>query len=234
MIPVLAVPTLRPDLVRRMLASVDVPVGLRLVIDNSGQAGDIDDAWVIRLPTNLGVGAAWNLAMKVTPRADWWAIVNDDVVFAPGDLAGLAEAMVEPGPRIVTLDGFSAFGINREAHDVLGWFDENFVPCYCEDADMERRAALEGVPIVGRLARLHHERSSTISLPEYQRQNQRTYPENVRYFTRKWGGHLRGGERFDTPFDSGSATHEWSLDPRRLRELGWEVTMRPPEEDELR
>lgn len=234
MIPVLAVPTLRPDLVRRMLASVDIEVGLRLVIDNSGRVGDIEGAWVVRLPANLGVAASWNLVMKLTPRAPWWAIVNDDVVFAPGDLAVLTAAMADPAPRIVTLDGFSAFAINSAALDTLGFFDESFVPAYCEDADMERRALLAGVPILSYAAGLTHRRSSTISLPEYQQQNAKSYPENVRYYQRKWGGGLRGGERYDTPFDSGAGIEEWSLDPRRLRELGWEVTMRQPEEDEVR
>lgn len=236
MIPVLAVPVLRPDLVGRMLASVDVPVERTLVIDNGAAVleRDVPGAWIVRLPSNLGVAASWNLAMKVTPRAPWWAIVNDDLVFAPGDLARLAAAMADPAPRIATLRGFSAFGINRAALVVLGYFDENFIPAYCEDADMEYRAKLLGVPITGVPSGLRHETSSTISLPEYGRQNARTYPANVAYYLRKWGGHLRGGETFTTPFNAGGRPDEWSLDASRLRELGWETTMLDPEGDELR
>ena len=235
MIPVLAVPTLRPDLVGRMLASVDVPVGLRLVIDNSGQARDIDGTWVVRLPGNLGVAASWNLVMKLTPKAAWWCIANDDLVFAPGDLARLAAAMDVPHPLIACLDGFSAFGINAAAHDALGWFDENYHPAYVEDCDMERRAHLLRVPIVKVEAGLAHARSSTIGLPEYSRQNNRTYPANVAYHARKWGGGHRGGETYGTPFNrEGVGPNEWTLDPARLRALGWEVAMRPPPEDEVR
>lgn len=233
MIPVLAVPVLRHDLVGRMLASVDEPVALRLVIDNGARVGDLD-AWVIRLPSNLGVGASWNLAMKVTSRAPWWAIVNDDVVFAPGDLARLTAAMADPAPRIATLDGFSAFGINRAAVVVLGYFDESFHPAYCEDADMEYRAKLRGVPIVPVEAHLQHERSSTIRVPEYSRQNARTYPANVDYYARKWGGRLRGGETYTSPFDRGGDVSEWTLDSQRLLDLGWETTILRPEGDELR
>src|SRR5512146_1915569 len=139
MIPVLAVPVLHPHLVEQMLATVDMPCVRRIVIDNGGRLGDLPGVHVIRLPGNLGVGASWNLAMKVTPRAPWWAIVNDDIEFAPGDLAALAEAMDDPTPRLVALDGFSAFGINRGALDAVGWFDESFHPAYCEDADYEYR-----------------------------------------------------------------------------------------------
>lgn len=235
MIPVLAVPTLRPDLVRRMLASVDVEVGLRLVIDNSGRVGEIEGAWVVRLPANLGVSASWNLAMKLTPRAPWWAIVNDDLIFAPGDLTRLATAITAPGPRIVTMDGFAAFAINAEAHDTLGWFDENYVPCYVEDCDMERRARLAQVPIIRIDAGLEHARSSTIGMAAYRRQNNKSYPANVAYHRDKWGGGHRGGETFDRPFNrEGVGPNEWTLDPRRLRELGWEVAMLPPAEDEVR
>ena len=234
MIPVLAVPVLRPDLVRRMLASVDVPVGRVLVIDNGAGVGDIPGAWVVRLPGNLGVAAAWNLAMKATPNAPWWAIVNDDLTFAPGDLARLAEAMDVPTPHIATLDGFAAFGMNAAALDALGWFDENFHPAYVEDCDMEHRARIARVQVTTLEAGLVHARSSTITLPEYHRQNGRTYPANVAYFEAKWGGRPRGGEVFETPFGNGHRPDEWTLDPRRLRDLGWETTMREPEGDEIR
>jgi hypothetical protein len=233
MIPVLAVPCLRRDLVGRMLASVDEPVGLKLVIDNGAGVPDLD-AWVVRLPANLGVGAAWNLALKLTPRAPWWAIVNDDVIFTQGDLGNLILAMRAPGPRIAVLDGFAAFGINAAALDRVGYFDENYIPAYCEDADMEYRCRLAGVTIVGVENRMVHERSSTIGLPEYRRQNARTYQANVDYHRRKWGGGLRGGENYPTPFNRGGGANEWTLDPARLRELGWETTMRMPEDGEQR
>jgi hypothetical protein len=215
-----------------MLASIDVPVGRLLVIANGINVKT--DAWVIHLPSNLGVAASWNLAMKVTPQAAWWAIVNDDIVFAPGDLARLGAAMADPAPRIATLEGFAAFGINTAAHDALGWFDENFHPAYLEDCDMEHRARLVGVPIIPVEAHLTHERSSTIGLPEYRRENGRTYPANVEHYSRKWGGGVRGGEVYPAPFNGTGDPNEWSLDPRRLRELGWETTMREPEADESR
>jgi GT2 family glycosyltransferase len=217
---ILGVPTLyRYDLLARMLASVDVPARV-LVIDNGGSCPDIDGT-VIRLPTNLGVAASWNLIMKVTPDAPWWAIVNDDIVFAPTDLPSLTDAMADPSPRVVTLDGFAAFGINRACVDRVGLFDENFHPAYCEDADYEYRCRLADVPIIAVPANLRHDRSSLIADPRYKAENDRTYPENRAYFIAKWGGDLRGGETFDSPFDAGGTVDEWTLSTARVRELAW-------------
>jgi hypothetical protein len=233
MIPALIVPVLRTDLVRRMLATVDEPVGITVIIDNGGRLGAVDGAHVVTLPTNLGVAASWNLGIKVTARAPWWAIVNDDVAFAQGQLATLAATVSQPGPRIAAFGGFHAFGINREALRRVGYFDENYHPAYVEDVDMEYRARLAEVPIVN-LGPIEHQGSATINEPEYRRQNARTYPANVEYHRRKWGGGVRSGDRFATPFDAGGPIGCWTLDPDRLAEQGWETTMRMPDGEEVR
>lgn len=229
MIPVLAVPVLRPDLVAGMLASVDVPVGIVIVIDNGG-AADVPGAHVVHLPANLGVAASWNLAMRLTPRAPWWAIVNDDVTFSPGDLAALAHAMADPEPRLVTLCGFSAFGINRGALRAVGWFDESYHPAYVEDCDYEYRCKLAGVPIVPLARDTRHRNSSTIEIPRWGRANERTQPANIAYHIAKWGGAPRGGEVWAVPFNGARALYP---DPDRLADLAWneaaETTMILPD-----
>lgn len=217
MIPVLAVPVLVPGRVEAMLASVDVPVERTLVIDQGAHLPFAD----IHLPHNIGVAAAWNLVFKVTPHAPWWAIVNDDLVFGSGDLGRLVSHMDHASPRVVTLDGFAAFGINQAALDRVGFFDENFMPAYCEDADYEYRCRLSGVPITSAPSGIRHARSSTIADPHYRNENARTYPENLAYYRAKWGGPLRGGERFTSPFDSGSDPSVWAANPRRRRTLDW-------------
>lgn len=232
MIPVLTVSVIRPDFIHRMLASVDVPVERTLIVDNGAGIPDIDGVWVVHLPRNIPVAAAGNLMLKLTPDAAWWASTSDDLVFAPGDLTRLTEVMeAHPEPYIATLDGFAASGMNAAAHHALGYVDENFVPAYCEDCDWEYRAKLAGVPIVAIPANLRHERSSTIALPMYGRQNDRTYGENVTYFTRKWGGSMRGGEVYRTPFDRGGHPNDWALDPKRLRDLSWKTPELWPERE---
>lgn len=232
MIPVLAVPVInRPDLLADCLRSIDVPVERLIVIDNSGTGalGDVaslirPDALIVDPPSNLGVAASWNLAIRTTPAAPWWCLVNADVAFAEGDLGWLPVHMAGAGdsPQIATLIEFGAFGINRAAIDRVGWFDENFHPIYCEDADYEYRCQLAGVPIVPIPNSSTHVGSvSYRSDPSYAEANARTYPENTDYYQRKWGGHLRGGERFTTPFDGGGSVRDWSLDLSRLRSLAW-------------
>src|SRR6478609_1560237 len=95
-IPVLIVPILnQPELLYRMLKSIDHPVDRVVVIDNGDVVLDLseDEPWgqlrIVRPGHNLGVAASWNLGLRVTPQAPWWLIVNHDLEFGPGDLARL-------------------------------------------------------------------------------------------------------------------------------------------------
>lgn len=227
---ILAIPALnRPDLLRRCLASIDTDVERLLVIDNSpdGSMGDVAEeagAEVIDVGTNLGVAASWNLAIKANPSASWWAIANVDIEFGPGDLDMLARHMARPEPAVGTLYGFGAFGINAECVERVGWFDENFAPIYAEDADYEYRCALSGVEIRHLPSATRHLEGGSVTYrsdDRYARANARTYPANLAYYQAKWGGPLRGGEVFTTPFDAGGSPADWTLHLRRLRDQRW-------------
>jgi GT2 family glycosyltransferase len=114
------------------------------------------------------------------------------------------------------------FGINRECVEAVGFFDENFHPCYCEDADYEYRCTLAGVPWSFIPGGATHEGSAAIrSEARYAAGNARSYPENRAYYEAKWGGPLRGGERYASPFDQGGPVSEWDLRLSRLRLLAW-------------
>lgn len=218
LIPVLGVPVLnRGDLADQMLNSVDAPIGETLVILNGNQdetrahlAGHgvtyVDPA------CNLGVAASWNFIIRARPAAPWWLIVNADITFGTGDLDRLTAAMAKPGPRVACLYEFGAFGINAEAVDTVGWFDENFYPIYFEDNDYRRRCKLAGVPIVSVISGTRHENSSTIA-SGYATHNQRTFPRNGEYFVAKWGG-PPGHETLDAPRSP-------VLDRRRLVDNAW-------------
>jgi GT2 family glycosyltransferase len=219
-VTVLAIPFLtgQSDL-DRCVASIDAQVDL-LVIDNS-ESGLYDHTWngfVIEMPHNLGVAASWNLAIKAYPHEPYWLIANHDTVFAPGDLDRLIAEMQRPGPRWVGINGdWRAFGINAECIETVGFFDENYVPVYCEDADYEYRCDLAGVPRYFIEGGTTHVGSASIREPRYGAANARTYPRNRDYFRRKWGGDLRGSEVFTTPFDAGGSIRDWTLDLSRLR-----------------
>lgn len=225
---VLGIPVLnRPDLLAACLHSIDLPVRL-VIIDNSprGFAAEVapDSARIVRPPSNLGVAASWNHIIRTAPQDPYWLIANADTVFGPGDLARLCAEMDKGGPRWVGMNGdWRVFGLSAEAVETVGFFDENFAPIYCEDADYEYRCTLAGVPWyfldggsthVGSVSYRSDERNA--------RHNARTYPANVAYYEEKWGGSLRGGERFTTPFNLGGHVGDWRLRLERLRANAWD------------
>jgi len=229
-IPVLAIPALnRPDLLERCLASIDVPVERLFVIDNSpdgsmGKVADEAGVEVVDVGRNLGVAASWNLAIQVNPEAAWWCLANVDTEFGPGDLRRLTDAMAEPEPLVACLRRFAAFGINAATIERAGWFDENFHPIYCEDADYEYRCLMTGVPIIDLPSGTREIDGGSVTYrsdPALAERNRATYPANVAYYEDKWGGSLRGGERFTSPFNRGGHISEWTLDLARLRDQAW-------------
>lgn len=219
-VPVIIVPVLnRPDLLEKMLASIDYPVGRTVIIDNGGVVPAHIEA--IHLPWNVGVAAAWNLGVKVTPCAPWWLICNSDIEFGEGDLAAMVEVMADPSPRVGMMLGFTAFAVNQATIKQLGFFEEGLVPAYFEDNDYSRRCEIAGVPRVQSQWSGRHEGSATIrSAPEYNLQNGYTFSYNAQFYRQKWGG-LPDHERFTTPFDRGGPITDITMDIDRYRELAW-------------
>ena len=204
MIPVLGVPVLnRGDLAERMLGSVGLAVAETLVVLN----GNVDETrnhlkgypvTFIEPGFNLGVAASWNFIIRARAAAPWWLIVNADIEFGAGDLERLADAMDKPGPRVVCLYEFGAFGLNAETVDTVGWFDENFHPIYFEDNDYRRRCHLAGVPVLNLISRTRHDNSATIG-SGYASHNAVTFPRNADYYAAKWGGPPGQETRTTTP-----------------------------------
>jgi len=239
-IPAFIIPVInRFDLLTRCIESIDHPVRELLVIDNSDrseaenyvmdaveanpQLDTTAQVWVISPRRNLGVAASWNLGIRQFPSEKWWCIANADTRFAEGDLARLCAEMTHPGARWVGMAGdWRVFGLAGSVVRKVGWFDENFHPIYCEDADYERRCTLAGVPWYSLPGESSHIGSvSWKSDDQGGRNNARTYPENVAYYVRKWGAPPRSGEHFSTPFDAGGSLADWRLDIDRLRDLEW-------------
>jgi len=55
----------------------------------------------------------------------------------------------------------------------------------------------------------------------YAHQNARSYPAERAYYRAKWGGDLRGGELYRTPFDAGGHLGDWRLSLPALRTTAW-------------
>jgi GT2 family glycosyltransferase len=208
MISMLVVPTLtRHDLLYRMLASVDVPVGHLVVIDNSGRgvverSGPWEKMTVLRMPVNFGVAASWNLAVKMGHRHDWVMVASDDTVFPTGALAGFAGQSGED--RLVvsaTWPHWCAFTIGMGVVRTVGLFDEGYYPAYYEDTEYERRMAGLNMPVeMG--PEVHHDNSSTLRTP------------GSRFPTANVKSHKANKDLY------GSGRHH-GFDPYRWREQSW-------------
>jgi GT2 family glycosyltransferase len=226
MIPVLGIAYIsRPDLLRRLLASIDTEVGRIVIIDNSpdvswASASLPEDCYVIRAHHNLGVASSWNLIIKANPLADYWVIANSDVTFGRGDLDRLDAHMQTVGGWALMPDPI-IFGIDPHVIELAGWFDENIAPAYFEDNDFARRCALAGVQVNHLPFGGLHEGSATINSDvRYRNANNRTFPQNQRYYISKWGGGP-GQEVYSTPFNQGGDIRATQPSIERLRALTW-------------
>lgn len=253
-IPVLGIPHYnRPDLTARCIASIDFPVAKLVLVFNQPSLPQEDfkliattitkcrhiEKFVFIFHPNAGVAGAWNEIVKLFP-APWWLITNNDIEFAPGDLARMATTVTERqasnradvgmfyGNHGASWFGLTAFGVGE-----VGLFDENIYPAYLEDCDWAYRADLLGVPrvTVDGLRARHGEvaadgtpitGSCTImSDPEARANNGRTHGRNFEYYRAKWGG-INEQEQFKTPFnDPHWPVWAWRFDPAFRRGNQW-------------
>lgn len=159
-LPLLGIPILnRSDLLERLLHSLDCPVEILAIVDNSPNgdgslAGQLDlirqkghplvhTILIARPFCNLGVAASWNLILSSFPDAACALLANNDVRFAPGVLATALER-IDAGqaqflPLLPNPHAFAAFLLTCRCWDQLGLFDPGFHPAYCEDLDYRDR-----------------------------------------------------------------------------------------------
>ena len=203
------VPILKgPDILRRMLDTIDYPIKKLIIIDN-GDALRETSGWpvehvqstkVIKMPANLGVAGSWNLGIKADPFAPWWLITNFDVEWPAGSLRMFAE-QASGGDVLLAQSPqpYCAFAVGEDVVQRVGLFDEAFHPAYFEDNDYELRCAIEGVKVRRSLIPIIHHNSSTIGY--FGEINNRTYASNAEYMNGKRSNPGPGG---------------WSLERRRV------------------
>jgi len=195
-----------------MLQSIDYPVRTLVVIDNdshsSWQMPDlelVEQAFYLKMPSNLGVATSWNLGIKATPHSNYWLVVNFDAQFRAGALAAFGEASAHD--KIVlakSAQPWCAFTIGSTVIEKVGLFDESLHPAYFEDNDMERRCNHQGFVVARGDMHVTHANSSTLKAG-YEAVNTRTFADNAQYYRAKC-------ERED--YSAG----EWSITRRRLNE----------------
>lgn len=210
MITTIIIPVLnRYDLLTRCLESIPASVRQILVIDNGDAfTGPVDErVRVLRLPTNLGVAASWNLGIKLYPHEPGWLLLNSDAWFVDD---AFSEFSRDCGEGRVTLGGsppWCCAWIGADVVDRVGLFAEVFYPAYMEDVDYEERCRILRVPVVLSAARVNHDNSSTIHSDAALRLlNDQTHQANVRAYQRRWSRLSQLG----VPLEQ-----EWQLETRR-------------------
>ena len=219
MVPVIIIPVLnRYDLMERAIRSIDYPVERLIIIDN-GDGYDPDMlAWTApwqhiqnwylwRMPTNLGVAPSWNLGIKATPHAQGWLLLNSDAYFEPGQLEHFY-ADCEDNMVVRTEQNWSCVWVGQDVVSKIGLFSECYVPAYFEDNDYEQRAKASNIPVMVSDAVVGHDNSSTLKAnPAFGEKNQRSFADNNNLHDMRW--------RSGIP-DAGA----WDLGRRRT--LGWD------------
>lgn len=211
---ILAIPTLnRYDLCRCLVEHVERTSTRKpdryLIIDNGGSFDGaslgLGDRLTLHQPReNLGVAASWNYALQFAHPDAHVAIVNDDVMPEPNDLAllyGCAES--HRGKAIhARVDCFSFFLQTPETAVEVGYYDEHFWPAYYEDVDYERRLVLAGVNRIDVTPPRRKDPSQTLAGADdaLRRTIEDGLRENHDYYCRKWGGPPTE-ERFTRPFE---------------------------------
>lgn len=217
MIPGLILPHYnRPDLLRRCIDSIDVPVERSLVIENGGTHHGAGAAMygdrpvhIWRPPfSSIGYGGSINFGITQMADAPWWLWASNDVAFRPGALAAICARMAFEQATVLTT-GFTWGAINRAAVDLVGLVDDwSFFPIYFDDNDYERRCRLAGVQWVEMPDAVIHgdaEHGNSLTIKSDERAsagNNRTFGENQARYVAKWGGPPRQ-EVYETPWNSG-------------------------------
>lgn len=167
-VPLLGIPIVnRPDLLSRLLNSLDVQVDTLAIVDNScvfHRDGDssgensverylnalqqlghplVRTITVAKPFRNLGVAASWNHILTSFPECSFALMANNDVAFPPGILAQSMVQLNPSKPQFMPLlrepNSFSAFFLTSLCWDLIGLFDCNFRYAYFEDMDFRDR-----------------------------------------------------------------------------------------------
>ena len=226
-IPVLGLPILnKPELMQRMLESVDHDVQRLYIIDNGGVVSPdmvrsfrANDIHIANPGYNMGVGPAWNAIIKANIQAPWWFISSNDMRFERGCLARLVDDMEAHAgsPHLARIvighdkpwgHHFGAFALNAECVDRIGWFDENIQPIYYEDTDYIARMNIaltydNGFTLSDIESQsTHSSQESWKNNVHHKEGNARSWNINRDYFDAKWNAAdgVKETARFDRPF----------------------------------
>jgi GT2 family glycosyltransferase len=215
-IPVISIPILnRYDLLDASLNAVDFPVGEILIINNGTEIyqpkrKDLN-VRVLNLPSNLGISASWNLAIKLYPHEGFWVFASADTIWRPGGLEKLFNTSGKS--RLVTTHrGFCVFSLGEDVVRGVGLFDEYFYPYLFEDSDYAERVRIykknnnaEMIDVDDVFDKTIGDGTTVSSDSKIKEKYVETSKTNKNYFD------LKASQNFQN-------TGEWNIDVRRSQE----------------
>jgi hypothetical protein len=123
---------------KKFLESILAPDQV-LILDNGDQEIDIDVP-IERPKKNIGVSGAWNVFMReafIKNNCDALVILQDDIIWDREKLAH-AKWLLLANPDVDLFLSHLQWSVQIHRPTTMfsvGYFDERFWPCYCEDDD---------------------------------------------------------------------------------------------------
>lgn len=189
-IPALIVPVLnRYDLLENMLNKINYPIENILIIDNgNAYTTERENVKVLNMPSNFGMSASWNLAIKCFPYAKYWLFASADTEWSDTALKEIDEAMKDD-IILLTNDAYGCFAVGEKVIEQVGLFDEYFYPIYYEDNDfhdrVEREMGKEHI-VQMEIKTAPSQGSQTInSNSSFMNKNHQTFVSNEKYYEYK-------------------------------------------------
>lgn len=157
---VLCIPTLSPAGARRTSSLIEAAErgtfqpDIYFVVDNGGHYSRLPEfermrarVQIMRPGSNIGVGPAWNEALRTfRDAADGIIFANDDITLASDSIERLVAGATEGATMVCTKGhAFSFFMMSPQHVRKVGYFDEGFAPAYYEDTDYLRRMQLANI-----------------------------------------------------------------------------------------
>jgi GT2 family glycosyltransferase len=203
----IAIPTInRADLLiptlieyRNQFVTIDI-----CVLDNGHQdiPFDMDDVFVIKAESNLGVAESWNMMCRIIFKEyDYVLILNDDIRIGGNinDIQEIISLMDISDSGVCTSEqGWCAFILSKQTFIEVGDFDKIFFPAYFEDCDYHYRLNLAG-SILSKSKSLNpivYRQSSSIDKDASLNNSK----ENLKRYIAKWGGQP-SLEKYTVPYN---------------------------------
>lgn len=221
----------RPDLLTKLVESIDFPVQKFIVVNNgcipgmSFSSPHVTEFHHVNPGKNLGCSGGWNCIQDTVfnkLNLDHVIICGNDIQWMANDLEKFHKTLVDfqEADFIFGNHSYSNFMVKRSGWEKIGAFDENAELGYLEDGDHWQRilrSPAKAIHVAG-LNSLHAGSATVNSDPNFRKKVNAQHERNWSWYSAKWGcpKHSHAAETYATPFNKGGPINKWSLDGDRV------------------